>query len=67
MRKARADPPPLFEFDSDDVLITICVRVPFFAHGSLRCCCRRANRLLKSPAFHKQRLDSRYAETALVF
>ena len=47
---------------SDDAAVTVFARVPFAAHATVRCVCRRLRALLESSAFRRQRLESGYAE-----
>ena len=59
MARALDEPPPrLLELDSDDLIISIFVRAPFFSHGTLRVVSRRAKALLDSAAFREWRLNT---------
>ena len=49
---------------SDDVVIALLVRAPFFSHGAIRAVSPRLNRVLKSPAFIEAR--GKHAEHGVI-
>ena len=51
---------------SDDLLIVIFVRAPLATHQTARSLCARLNALLTSPGFARERVDSGYAEHAVI-
>ena len=65
-RSRRLNPPCPFAGLSDEIVIAIFVRLAFFSHGTARALCRRVRDLLRSPAFREERLESGYAEHAVV-
>ena len=65
-RSRRLNPPSPLDALSDDVLIVLLARAPWALHGTLRTVCRRFRALLTTPAFRQQRVESGYAEHAVV-
>ena len=51
---------------SDDLLIVIFVRAPLACHDAARALCARLDALLSSPGFARERVESGYAEHAVV-